>query len=265
MPTKAALSYRRPCSYDEATELLWSLGDHCAVQTIGSSAAGKSIYALSVGGTSAPCPAVVYCGTDLFSATLLLQFAFALPELLSQNATLHRIHLPTLLAHRRLCLCPFLCPDNHPDGSSDVQPGGSSDAPPDAMEDDPAVSLTNGLGVFLPDCFTASPIPVPEKAPEVLALRQYLSYTEPALLCVLQKGTAARLYPARPKAPTDHLLSRTLHAEVGKESTEDAPAFLSIPFWYGAETGHMAYGVTVTEGCMSHMPAFFCTAPLLIG
>lgn len=249
MPTKAAFSYRRPCSYAEAVELLWSLSDHCAVQTIGSSATGKSIYALSVGGTSAPCPAVVYCGTDLFSATLLLQFAFALPELLSQNATLHRIHLPTLLAHRRLCLCPFLCSDDHPD----------------AMEEDPAASLTNGLGVFLPDCFTASPIPVPEKAPEVLALRQYLSYTEPAMLCVLQKGTTARLYPARPKAPTDHLLSRTLHAEVGKESTEDAPAFLSIPFWYGAETGHMAYGVTVTEECMSHMSAFFCTAPLLIG
>lgn len=245
MPAKAALSYRQPCSYDEAVELLWSLSDHYALQTIGSSATGKSIYALSVGGTSAPCPAVVYCGTDLFSATLLLQFAFALPELLSKNATLHRIRLPTLFAHRRLCLCPFLCPD--------------------AIGEDPAATLTNGLGVFLPDCFTDSPLPVPEKAPEHAALRQYLSYTEPAMLCVLQKGTAARLYPARPKAPTDHLLSRTLHAEVGKETQTGAPAFLSIPFWYGAETGHPAYGVTVTEDCKAHMPVFLCTAPLLIG
>lgn len=242
MSPKAALSYRTPGSYEEAAELLWSLGDPYTVQVIGSSAGGKSIYALSVGAIHAP--AIVYAGADLSTAALLLHFAFSLPSYLAKNATLHRIHLPTLLRHRRLCICPFLCPDTQ-------------------------TPLTNSLGVFLPDCFPLAslsgqePIPV-EKAPEASALRQFLTYTEPALFCLLRHcptAVGAELHPTISHTPVDHLLSRLLSGRV--ESSAATPAFLSIPRWYTRETGHLAYGVTLSPEPPTLQP-FLLTAPLLI-
>ncbi len=238
MSPKAALSYRKPCSYEEATELLWSLGDPYTIQILGASTNGKSIYAISIGARHAP--AIVYAGADLPTAALLLHFAFSLPSLLARNATLHRIHLPTLLQHRRLYICPFLCPDG-------------------------SAPLTNGLGVFLPDCFTKSGIPVPEKAPEASALRQFLTYTEPALFCVFRQSEPAavgpRLYPTTTHVPVDHLLSRLLSGSA--ESATAGPAFLSIPRWYAQETGHLAYGVTLPPELPTLQP-FLVTAPLLI-
>lgn len=237
MSIRLSPTFHAPRTYDEAAELLWSLHDSFSVESIGTSATGKGLYALSIGEPSAP--AVVYAGADRFSATVLLHFAFTLPTLLSQNVTLHRIHLPTLLAHRRICICPFLCPD--------------------AIED--VTPLTNGLGIFLPDCFGAEP-PLPEKSPEASALRQYLAYTEPALFCVLQKGTAAHLYPTMPHATTNHLLSRLL-ATVNLTPNEQEPAFLSIPHWYATTTGHLAYGITLSTET-DPLP-FLITSPLLIG
>lgn len=236
MPTKTSVSFREPHTYEEATELLWSLQDAFSVQSIGTSATGKSLYALSIGEPGSP--TVVYCGTDPVTATGLLRFAFSLPTLLSKNTMLHRIHLLTLLAHRHLCFCPFLCPD----GLGTEEP------------------LTNGFGANLPDCFGDAPISVPEKVPEVTAIKQYLTYTEPAMLCVFQKGATTELYPTTPRTPTDHLLSRLLSAV---PSPQDTPAFVSIPRWYTAETGHLSYGITVSPH--TDLSAFLVTAPLLIG
>lgn len=235
MPTQTSVFFREPHTYEEATELLWSLHDTFSIQTIGTSATGKSLYSLSIGEASAP--AVVYCGTDLATATLLMRFALSLPTLLSKNTMFHRIHLPTLLAHRRLCFCPFLCPD----GLGTEEP------------------LTNGFGANLPDYFGDAP-PIPEMVPEVNAIKQYLTYTEPAMLCVLQHGTTTRLYPTVPNVTTDHLLSRLLTA---CPTADDPPAFVSIPRWYTAETGHLSYGITVSP--QTDLSAFLVTAPLLMG
>lgn len=242
MPTKTSFSFPVLKTYAALTELLWSLGEPFSVQSIGTSATGKGMYALTIGEPRAPM--VVYAGADRFSATVLLHFAISLPTLLSQNATLHRIHLPTLLAHRRIGICPFLCPD--------------------AFETAP--SLTNGLGVFLPDLFgSVSSVtkrsPLLEKAPEAWAWQQYLAYTEPALLCVFQKADDTRLYPACPQVSTDHLASRLLSA-TPELTASDPPASFPILQWYTAETGHPSYGITLSQDADPW--SFLVTSPLLI-
>lgn len=240
MSIRPTPSFHTPRTYYEAAELLWSLHDSFSIESIGTSATGKCLYALSVGESSAP--AVVYAGADLFSAVELLHFALSLPTLLAKPPTLHRIHLPTLFSHRRLCICPFLCPD--------VLEG--------------PTTLTNGFGVFLPDCFDPAQQVLPEKAPEAVALRQYLAYMEPELFCVFQHANTAGLYPTTTHMPIDHLLARLLSVSVHSEMADAAkPAFLSVPRWYAADTEHLAYGITLTHNV--DLQAFLLTAPLLIG
>lgn len=248
-------------SYTDAAPLLWELTHtypSLHVQTIGSSAARNTLYTLSLGRRDAP--TVFYCATDDTTAALLFQFVLecctlttpgqglgkrtsapsgiearisqTLPFEIPTQRKPYRIDLPTLLRHRCITVCPYPCPD--------------------ATDEN---WLCNVLGAFLPDYFR-SPT-TPEKYPEALALMQYLTYTEPALLCVLSHQEVPQLSPVTPH-PIDRLLTRMLACS----TTEAVDTNTALSAWYTHETGHHAYTIA-TPASYSALREFFYAAPLL--
>lgn len=221
----------RPLSYEEYRTFLWQLSDSFPamhLQTIGTSAAGRSLYAVSVG-EEGELSSVVYAGTDWLSTAVLLRFLAEYSTLLSENGRLYRVHLPYLFAHRRICVCPVLCPD--------------------AMEPAVGAGMVNGAGADIAACFTPACRETPEKCPEAVSLRQYLLYGEPSLFCLLHCGTAEGLsIPPQPSSragTVGRLLSRMLTEPMLPAACDPV---LSIPAWYAGESGHLAYGISLGAG-----------------
>ena len=218
----------RPLAYEEYRTFLWQLSDTFPamhIQTIGTSAAGRSLYAVSAG-EEGDLPTVVYAGADWLSAAVLFRFLTEYGTLLAENGRLYRVHLPYLFAHRRICVCPVLCPD--------------------AMEPAEGEGMVNRAGAdiaayFAPDCWDA-----PEKCPEASALRQYLLYGEPSLFCLLHAGdTEGVSIPPQP-APRAGTVGRLLSRMLTEPALPAAcDPVLSIPAWYAGESGHPAYGISL--------------------
>ncbi len=231
--TAPAITHR--FSYDDFCSLLWELSRSfpgLRHETIGSSAGGRSLYALSIGGEG-DLPSVLYAGTDWLSAAVLLRFLTEYSTLLAEGGRIYRVHLPALFAGRRISVCPIISPDAM---EPCLRRGGTG-------------GLTNALGADIASFFTDTPDAPPEKCPEAMALRQYLLYGEASLFCLLTGGETDGLQiPAQPSSragTVGRLLARMLTSSV---TSADSPV-LSVPAWYAAETGHPAYGLTlgVTE------------------
>lgn len=229
----------RPLSCETCTEQLWALSKRfpvCRLQSVGQSAGGRSLYAVSIG-EEGDNPALVYAGgfssADWLTTAVLLRFLEEYALLLAEGTRLYRVHLPALYAHRRICVLPMANPDAF---------AGQPD--PAAAEPD----FRNGADADIPlfFCTQAETHPV-EKCPESAALRQYLQWQAPALFCVFGTGGETRLtIPDQPSSraeSTGRLLARMLSAKV----TGDAAPLSTVPAWYAAFSGHPACCITVGD------------------
>lgn len=245
-------------SYDDYCSLLWELSRSFSGvrhETIGSSAGGRSLYALSIGGEG-DLPSVLYAGADWLSAAVLIRFLTEYSTLLAEGGRIYRVHLPALFAGRRILVCPVLNPDA-------MEPGLCRSG---------TVGLTNAVGADIASFFTDSPDAPPEKCPEAMALRQYFLFAEASMFCLLTGGEVDGLQiPVQPSSragTVGRLLARMLTSSV----TPADSAVLSVPAWYAAETGHPAYGVTLgiteEETCFHRAYAavreLLYSAPLLV-
>lgn len=229
----------RPQPYETFSEQLWTLTERyacCRLQSIGQSAGGRSLYAVSIGGEG-ELPALVYAGgfsaADWLSSALLLRFLEEYARLLTEGGRLYRIHLPGLYARRRICVLPMANPD-------------AFAAPPDSDRQTPDFRNGAMTDILLYFGEQAEMYPV-EKCPESAAIRQYLRFQAPALFCVFGTGSENRLtVPPQPSSraeSTGRLLARMSAAEVSKE-----PSPLSaVPAWYGAESGRPSYEATIGD------------------
>ncbi|MBQ8641722.1 MAG: hypothetical protein IJ480_05835 [Clostridia bacterium] len=228
----------RPMSYEAYKSRLWNLAERfpvCQLQTIGVTAAGRSLYAMSVGGEG-DLPSAAYIGGisggDWLSAAVLLRFLEEYSRLLEENGRLYRVHLPALFTRRRICVCPMVNWD-------------AAELFREKGEENPD-SYRNGLGADL-TAFFADGKEAPEKCPEAVALRQYLLYQTPGVLvCVRGGGKGGLTIPKQPSpraGAVGRLLSRMLTLpEYGEPDTSAA-----IPAWYAAESGRPAYCVSLGE------------------
>lgn len=259
----------RPLSYESFREHLWALTERyscCRLQTVGQSAGGRSLYAVSLGEEGAV-PALVYAGgfspSDWLMSAVLLRFLEEYAVLLAEGERLYRIHLPVLYTRRRICVLPM--------------------ANPDAFADQPDTAATepdyrNGAGAEIPAYFSAAETHPVEKCPESAAIRQYLLWQSPDLLCVFGTGEENRLtIPTQPSSRsevTGRLLARMLSARVTLSETphaEEEP-LSAIPAWYGTESGCPSCLVTAedtgTEDCFlsawAGLREMLFTAPLLV-
>lgn len=226
----------RPLAYEDYRAFLWQLSDTFPamhLQTIGTSAAGRSLYAVSAG-EEGDLPTVVYAGSDWLSTAVLLRFLTEYGTLLSENGRLYRVHLPYLFAHRRICVCPVLCPD--------------------AMEPAAGEGMVNCAGAdisayFAPDDRNTVSREIPERCPEATALKQYLLFGEPSLFCLLHCGDSEGLsipsQSASRAGTVGRLLSRMLTTPALHAACDPV---LSIPAWYAGESGHLAYGISLGSG-----------------
>ena len=227
----------RPMSAEAYKNRLWALTEQCPgcrLHTIGTTAAGRSIYAVSVGGEG-ELPSVVYAGgftgTDWLSAAVLLHFLEEYSRLLAEDGRLYRVHLPYLFASRRICVCPMV----NWDAAEQVRTG--TEDVPEGYTGKPSAD---------PAAYFAGKEPA-EKCPEGAALRQYLLYQEPGLFVCLQgggKGVLTVPEQPSPRAVTvGRLLSRMLSLPMEREEDD----LSVVPGRYASESGHMAYGVSLGE------------------
>ncbi len=249
--TKALERPMTPTSY---RDWLWSLAeaeDCLHPETVGSTASGHTIYAISIGEG----PAVVYVGGlyrgDWLSTATLLGFLAEYSRLWRGGEYLYRIHLPQLFTHRRICVIPAV----NIEGLGEV----------------PSDSCTNGLGADIADYF-AQPLDngiAPERTPEATALMQYLRYQEPAMLCTVRgNGSGGITVPIQPSpraGTTGRLLAGMVHLPVAEGEDK-------VASWYGGESGQPSYGISLglTAGEDAYHQAYatirelLYSAPLLL-
>jgi len=232
----------RPLEYEKYKNLLWELSDTfscCQLHTVGTTAGGHSIYAVSLG-AEGDLRSVAYVGgidgADWISTAILLRFITDYCLLHADGSKLYSVHLPYLYANRRICVCPRL----NCDGAEAVRMGAENPA------------CRNGLGTDIAEAFSypdAAAVPA-EKCPEASALRQYLQFQNPALLITLfgtcpggEKGTGALVLPGYPAPRTGtvgRLLSRMLTCPLTEDKTGKNSG-TSVSDWFAGELGHPAF------------------------
>lgn len=227
----------RPADYEAYQNRLWSLVEKypCLhLHTIGTTVGGHSLYAVSVGGEG-DMPSVVYAGGfggDWTSTAVLLRFLAEYARLLGEDGWLYRIHLPDLFAHRRICVCPAVNGDGLTGRTKSFCNRAGGD-------------IAAFFAALAGDAQTEDPV---EKCPEGTAFCQYLRYQSPALFCTLHGGEISSLCVPRQPAPRAATTGRLLSRMLGVEMSTAADPLASAAGWYGKESMHPSFAVTLTSG-----------------
>jgi len=217
-----------PMEYEKVKTTLWNLADcfPClSVQTIGTSAGGRAIPAVTLG-SGEEVPSLLYTGgadgNDWISTAILLRFITDYCLFWAENQRLYSVNLPYLEQNRRICICPMLNCDSALQEPEERRKNGRK----------------NQAGADVLRAFGG--MDVPEKCPECTCLQQYMQYFSISLLLSLEVGEHPALTAGSPQGSRTGTLGRLLSRMSGCvfEKRENASP---MEDWFSKETGNPAF------------------------